>query len=129
LRVAVPVHVSYIVLVGPDDAPPAHARQPPIVMTEKSSLAPLLDWTARVRAAFIATPLDETVLEEAVCGYVAAAKTLDWPVERVIVELKRIGDVEGSPVYQRLRDPMQRTEARELMQRVVAWSIDQYFQP
>jgi hypothetical protein len=96
-------------------------------VTEQASAAVLLARTARVRAAFTASPLDESALKDAACAYVDEAKNHGWPIERVIIEIKRISEVEDGPVYRALRDPVQRPKTRDLIHRVITWCIHHYF--
>jgi hypothetical protein len=98
-------------------------------MSKQSSAVHLRDRTARLRAAFTASSVDESALKVAVCAYVDETKTQGWPVERVIIEIKRIAEVEDGPVYRALRDPIERLKARDLIDRVVKWCIDHYFSP
>jgi hypothetical protein len=96
-------------------------------MTEQPSAVLLHNRTACVRAAFTAIPLDESALKDAICAYVDEAKNHGWHIERVIIEIKRISEVEDGPVYRARADPIQRHRARELVHRVVTWCIDRYF--
>lgn len=82
---------------------------------------------AALRAAFLTTPLDEGALRDAVCAYVDDAKHAGWPVERVIVALKRHSEIEDGPLYRLTRDPLQRHVAADVMRRLIKWCIDHYF--
>jgi hypothetical protein len=84
------------------------------------------DATAQLRSALTGHPIDESSLRVAVCGYVDAAKALGWPVERVIIELKRVAEVENGPVHHSA-DPADRIDGQRLVARAVSWSVEHYF--
>jgi hypothetical protein len=55
------------------------------------------------------------------------ARSHGWPIERIIIEVKRISEVEDGPVFRALRNPLLRNDARDLVNRVVTWCINHYF--
>jgi hypothetical protein len=81
--------------------------------------------TSRLRAAFLARPVDEVELKSAVSAYVDDAKAVGWPVERVIIFIKRIAEVEQSAKWS--SDPMKRSEAQHLLARAVTWCVQHYY--
>jgi hypothetical protein len=96
------------------------------VLNEQPTVS-LLDRVARLRAAFIAIPMNETALKEAIWAYVDETRGLGWTIERVIVEVKRLAEVEKGPLFRALRDPTEGPKARVLIERAVTWCIDRYF--
>ena len=81
----------------------------------------------RVREAFSASPMDESFLKNVVCAYVDEAKRMGWPVERVIVDIKRIAEVEDGPLFQSRGDAAKRLDAHALISRAVTWAVDHYY--
>jgi hypothetical protein len=82
--------------------------------------------TSRLRAAFLARPTDEVELKAAVAAYVDEAKALGWPVERVIIFVKRLAEIEqGAANWS--RDPLKRSAAQQLLDRAVTWSVQHYY--
>lgn len=75
----------------------------------------------------MASPMDENALREATYAYVDETKRHGWPVERVIIEIKRLSEVEDAPLSRALRDPMQRDKAHALIDSVIGWCIARYF--
>ena len=86
--------------------------------TTRDKLAALL------RAAFRGGGAVETEpLREAVCGYVDAARDRGEPVERVIVDLKRMMELSGG-----WRRSASRAE-EAVAEGVIRWCIDRYYRP
>jgi hypothetical protein len=70
-------------------------------------------------------PIDENVLKAAVCDYADEAKRLGWPVERVIIEIKRISEIEEGPL--RRGAPYDRIQGQRIVERVVTWCVEHYY--
>lgn len=70
-------------------------------------------------------PIDEIVLKEAVCDYADEAMRLGWPVERVIIEIKRISEVDEGPL--RSPEPYDRIQGQRIVERVVTWCVEHYY--
>jgi hypothetical protein len=70
-------------------------------------------------------PIDDNLLKVAVCDYADEAKSLGWPVERVIIEIKRISEVEEGPLYR--PEPYDRLQGQRLVERVVTWCVEHYY--
>lgn len=94
-------------------------------MSEKVSNG-LTSATAQLRGAFGASPLSEVDLRSAVCAFVDSARAQGWPVERVIVEVKRIAEVEEGPVN-RWTNASDRLDGQRLVTRAVSWCVQHYF--
>ena len=70
-------------------------------------------------------PIQDEVLKAAVCDYVDEAKQLGWPVERVIIEIKRLSEVgDGSLHRLELYD---RIQGQRIVERVVTWCVEHYY--
>ena len=78
---------------------------------------------ARLGTAFKRAPVDEGALRDAVCAYVDEMKQLGAPVERVIIDIKRVMHVDEA---RGLRDP-KRPDARRLAEDAVSWCIAHYY--
>jgi hypothetical protein len=85
----------------------------------------LVEKAARLRAAFAVRPTDDDGLKAAVCDYADEAKRLGWPVERVIIEIKRIFEVEEAPLFR--PEPYDRLQGQRLVERVVTWCVEHYY--
>ena len=72
------------------------------------------------------SPVDESQLKNAICGYVDEAKRQGWAVERVIVDIKRMAEIEEGPLVQ-ARDATTRLNAQALISRAVTWAVDHYY--
>ena len=94
-------------------------------MHSSTSSPGLVDNAARLRAAFSVRPIDDDVLKAAVFGYADEAKRLGWPVERVIIDIKRISEVEEGPI--RRPHPFDRAEGQRIVERVVTWCVEHYY--
>ena len=94
-------------------------------MQHGTSSPSLVNTAARVRAAFATRPINDEVLKAAVCAYADEAKRLGWPVERVIIEIKRISEAEGGLVHR--SDPIDRIEGQRIVERVVTWCVEHYY--
>ena len=94
-------------------------------MQNSTSSSTLTDCTARLRAAFTARPLDDEALKIAVCAFADEGKRLGWPVERVIIEIKRISEVEDGPLYR--PEPLDRIAGHRIVERVVTWCVEHYY--
>jgi hypothetical protein len=70
-------------------------------------------------------PIDDNVLRTAVCDYADEAKNLGWPVERVIIEIKRIAEIEEGPLYR--PEPFDRLQGQRIVERVVTWCVEHYY--
>lgn len=84
-----------------------------------------MDRAARLRAAFAARPIDDDSLKAVVCDYADEAKRLGWPVERVIIEIKRISEIEDGPLYR--PEPYDRLQGQRIVERVVTWCVEHYY--
>jgi hypothetical protein len=85
--------------------------------------------TARLRAAFLAVPIDESELENAVYAYVDDARTVGWPVERVIIYIKRLADLEQEAAMQAACDLAKRDESQRLLAQAITWCVEHYYLP
>lgn len=94
-------------------------------MAVLASSAVLVDKAARLRAAFAVRSIDEAVLETAVCEYADEAKRLGWPVERVIIEIKRFSEIEEGPLHR--PEPYDRIQGQRIVERVVTWCVEHYY--
>lgn len=93
----------------------------------QNSPAGSLSTTAlRVRESFTTAPVDESRLKGAICAYVDEAKRQGWPVERVIVDIKRLAEIEDGPLMQ-ARDATKRLDVQALVSRAVTWAVDHYY--
>jgi hypothetical protein len=82
----------------------------------------------RLRAAFVTKHPDESEIRNAVCAFVDAVKPLGWSIERVVVEVKRVAEVEDGFLFQARR--ARGTEmlgAERMLERTVTWCIEHYF--
>jgi hypothetical protein len=82
--------------------------------------------SSRLRAAFLARPIDEAELKSAVAAYVDDAKAAGWPVERVIIFVKRIAEIEQG-VAKWSADPLKRSIEQQLVARAVTWCVQHYY--
>lgn len=94
-------------------------------MYNSASSPTLDDNAARLRAAFAVRPIDDEALKAAVSAYADEAKRLGWPVERVIISIKRISEVEDGLLYR--PDPFDRAEGQRIVERVVTWCVEHYY--
>lgn len=85
--------------------------------TTRDQLATLLE------AAFRGGLVDSMPLRESVWSYVDAARERGEPVERVIIDLKRMMEVSGG-----WRRPTSRA-AEAVAEGVIRWCIDRYYKP
>lgn len=84
--------------------------------------------THRLRATFVAVHPDESEIRSAVCAFVDVVKPLGWTIERVLVEVKRIAEIEdGFLSRARLRRGVDQRDAERVLERTVSWCIDHYF--
>lgn len=82
----------------------------------------------RLRAAFVAVHPDESEIRNAVCAFVDVVKPLGWTVERVLIEVKRIAEIEEGFLFRaRLQRGVEQREAERVLERTVSWCIDHYF--
>lgn len=81
----------------------------------------------RLRLAFAAKPVDPCLLREAVRAYVDEMKRMGAPVERTIIEIKRIADAALGPTIFRGKSAAPRDEG-DIADQAVTWCIDHYFQ-
>ena len=86
---------------------------------------PLADVTARLHAAF-GMQSDDGVLTDAVHSFVDAARAQDWPIERMIIEIKRIAEVVNGPLYR--LDPFDRADGQRQPDRAVTSCVEHYYQ-
>jgi hypothetical protein len=93
-------------------------------VNKTTSSSSLIDSTARLRAAF-ARPVDEAALKAAVCEYADEGKRLGWPVERVIIDIKRISEAAGG--FPHRPELFDRIEGQRVVQRVVTWCVEHYY--
>jgi hypothetical protein len=96
------------------------------MVPHKTPTEPLASAAMLIRAAFSASPVDESQLRNAICGYVDEAKRQGWAVERVIVDIKRMAEIEEGPVM-RAREATTRLDAQALVSRAVTWAVDHYY--
>jgi hypothetical protein len=83
--------------------------------------------SSRLGKAFLAEHADESEIRNAVCALVDAAKPLGWPVERLIVEVKRLAEVENGFLFRARLSRQARREAEAVLERAVTWCIEHYF--
>jgi hypothetical protein len=84
--------------------------------------------TRRLRAGFVATYPDESELRNAICAFVDVVKPLGWSIERVLLEVKRVAEVEDGFLYRARRSGSQERRAAEgVLERAVRWCIEHYF--
>src|SRR5690349_20879345 len=76
-----------------------------------------------LRAAFRAQLVETQPLREAVCAYVDSARERGEPVERVIIDLKRMMELSGG-----WRRSVSRKE-ETIAEGVIRWCIDRYYKP
>ena len=76
-----------------------------------------------LRAAFRGGLVETEPLRESVCAYVDAARERGEPVERVIVDLKRMMELSGA-----WRRAASRAE-EAVAEGVIRWCIDRYYKP
>ena len=83
----------------------------------------------RLREAFAAKPVDGDALKSAVCVYVDEMKKIGAPVERVIVDIKRIAEAELGPARSVGRGSPQlpSEESVAALSRAVTWCIEHYY--
>jgi hypothetical protein len=79
-----------------------------------------------VRSALTVSPIDESQLKNAICAYVDECKRLEWPVERIIVDIKRLAEIPDGPILQ-ARDATTRLDAQALVSRAITWAVDHYY--
>lgn len=96
------------------------------MVPHRTPAEPFASAAISLRAAFSVSPIDESRLKSAVCGYVDEAKRHGWPVERVIVDIKRMAEIEEGPVMQ-AREATKRLDAQALVSRAVTWAVDHYY--
>ena len=96
------------------------------MVPHKTPTEPLASAAISLRAALTVSPIDESQLRNAICGYVDEAKRMGWAVERVIVDIKRMSEIEDGPVMQ-ARDATTRLDAQALVSRAVTWAVDHYY--
>ena len=75
--------------------------------------------TARLRAPFLSVPIDESELKNAVCAYVDDAKRVEWPVERVIIFIKRLAELEQEAAVQAVRDLAKRDGGQRILPQAI----------
>ena len=80
----------------------------------------------RLRLAFAAKPVEICVLKEAVRAYVDEMKRVSAPVERTIIEIKRIADAALGPTTFRGKRAAPRDEG-DIVDQAVTWCIDHYY--
>ena len=76
-----------------------------------------------LRAAFRGGLVEPEPLREAVCSYVDSARERGEPVERVIIDLKRMMELSGGW----RRSASRKEEA--VAEGVIRWCIDRYYKP
>ena len=76
-----------------------------------------------LRAAFRGGLVETEPLREAVCSYVDSARERGEPVERVIIDLKRMMELSGGW----RRSASRKEEA--VAEGVIRWCIDRYYKP
>lgn len=96
------------------------------MVPHKTPTESLASAATTMRAAFSVSPLDESQLKNAICAYVDEAKRQGWVVERVIVDIKRMAEIEEGPLAQ-ARDATKRLDAQALISRAVTWAVDHYY--
>ena len=91
---------------------------------DNSSTRPTRDQLSTLlRAAFRGAPVETEPLREAVCAYVDSARERGEPVERVIIDLKRMMELSGAW----RRSASKAEEA--LAEGVIRWCIERYYRP
>jgi hypothetical protein len=92
--------------------------------SDNSSTGPTRDeLSTLLRAAFRGGLVDTEPLREAVCVYVDGARERGEPVERVIVDLKRMMELSGA-----WRRSASRAE-EALAEGIIRWCIERYYRP
>lgn len=124
LRMHLPTRGSARNVASSGPRPPTSLSRRQAV-TNRISSTTLADSATRLRAAFVARPIDDDVLKSAVCAYADEAKRLGWPVERVIIEIKRMSEIESGPIYRQERSD--RTQGQRIVERVVTWCVEHYY--
>ena len=76
-----------------------------------------------LRAAFRGELVETEPLRESVCAYVDSARERGEPVERVIIDLKRMMELSGA-----WRRSASRAE-EALAEGVIRWCIERYYRP
>jgi hypothetical protein len=97
-------------------------------MSERSIDAPAGS-TAQLRAALTSTPIDEAAVKDAVFALVDDMKKLGAPPERVIIEIKRISEIENTPLYRAFmrKESEEARAGRALVDDAVRWCIGRYY--
>lgn len=73
-------------------------------------------------------PLEENALMNAVCAFVDEMRRFNWPIERMIIEVKRVAEVEDGQLFRALIGEHQsRVEAQRLISRLVSQCITHYY--
>lgn len=80
-----------------------------------------------LRTAFRSTPIDEATLKDAISAFVDERRGQNIHVERVIMEIRRLAEVEDGPIYRALYEPDLRDHARQLINRAIMWTFERYF--
>jgi len=74
-------------------------------------------------------PLDENGLRNVVCAFVDETRTLGWPIERIITEVKRVAEIEDGQIYSALfSDADSRSEAKRLISRLVTYCVKHFYE-
>ena len=84
---------------------------------------------AQLRDALTSTPVDPAAVRCAVFALVDDMRELGAPCERIIIEIKRISEIENTPLYRAMmrRESDEQRSARALIDDAVRWCIDRYY--
>jgi hypothetical protein len=85
-----------------------------------------VDAATRLRSAFAAQPVDSCAVKEAVGVYVGEMKKVGAPIERTIVEIRRLAEAALGPAAFRGKGIRAGKEA-DITDKAVTWGIDAYF--
>lgn len=67
-------------------------------------------------------------LKDAVCAFVDEAKVLGWPIEQIIVGMKRIASVDAGLGEIRLTNaPASQSESGRVVDQAISWAIAHYY--
>ena len=95
-------------------------------MTEQKHATRGGDTLGALRRIFGTLPIDESALRNLVCTYADEMKRLGWPVERIIINIKRVGESEDG-LYRLEMTAAERLYVREMTSRAVTWCVEHYF--
>ena len=94
----------------------------PTLTTAEKSLS-------RLRDLFLGDFLEPSAVRNAVCAYVDHMKSQGAPVERIIIDIKRVAEVENGALSRALaaKDSDGQRRARQVTDDAVKWCIQHYY--